>query len=425
MFHLWGAGGGGGADSRGPRPGGAGGFTKGSLPIVPGKTYTVVVPRGGNPDDCSLPYGGGGLGTCGGWANANGGGYAGVFESNHGQSSCGGADQSTAVYSACQVSAVLIAGGGGGGGTGGGAEAFSDGGAGGGLVGTAPGVCGTTTLSSPGTQTAGGLGALANGASAGSALRGRGGAHPHLFSETHLFLSQSCGVKDTTSMKHLERDTLPHGCLLYVANARTAMYSYVRLCTVCLYCYHGSITTAKGILCTYCMHCTRLSRLWCTWSILVGERWGRELSRKRRERLHGGETLRLGGDTTYPGGGGGGGYFGGGGGGYNIGYHHVGGAGGSGFIHPDVVGGEFVSHDTYAADPVATDQEGYALGRGRGVLQSFHFCFTWRFTHSHFEQSHSTRLDPALLWRRETFQLLQCAAMHYVYTCVHDERRST
>ena len=77
-------------------------------------------------------------------------------------------------------------------------------------------------------------------------------------------------------------------------------------------------------------------------------------------------TLLVGGTSGYPGGGGGGGYFGGGGGGYDTAYHHVGGAGGSGYIRSDVIGGSFVSHATHSADAVATDQPGYVAGIGAG-----------------------------------------------------------
>ena len=58
---------------------------------------------------------------------------------------------------------------------------------------------------------------------------------------------------------------------------------------------------------------------------------------------------------------------------YEIGYHHVGGAGGSGFIRGDgVEGGEFVHHASPPTDPVttnaavATNVEGYVRGVGAG-----------------------------------------------------------
>lgn len=157
---LWGAGGGGGhygGWSFGSW-GGAGGFTKGILPVTPAEVLTIRVPRGGfaRPGSTDAPFGGGS--STGGGDNqygAGGGGYCGIFRSS---------------------TPLLIAGGGGGGGSILSDHSMCNGGAGGGLNGMR-GEAGrgyTSTGGGGGSQTAGGAaGSGGNqGATAGSSLQG-------------------------------------------------------------------------------------------------------------------------------------------------------------------------------------------------------------------------------------------------------------
>jgi hypothetical protein len=116
---LWGSGGGGGhfgGWSFGSW-GGGGGHTRGILPVTPGETLTIRVPRGGFavPGNTNAPFGGGSS-TAGGdnQYGAGGGGYCGIFRSS---------------------TPLLIAGAGGGGGSVLSSHAMCNGGAGGGTVG--------------------------------------------------------------------------------------------------------------------------------------------------------------------------------------------------------------------------------------------------------------------------------------------------
>lgn len=120
---MWGAGGGSGIVggwSHGAE-GGAGGFSQGIIPVVPGETLIIVVGRGGTTCNTSTPiYGGGGLAGTGGddRYGGTGGGLTGIFRGS---------------YTA--ANALIIAGGGGGGGS---SRAWHSnvGGAGGGVEGT-------------------------------------------------------------------------------------------------------------------------------------------------------------------------------------------------------------------------------------------------------------------------------------------------
>ena len=146
---MWGAGGAGGGSSAGS--GGSGAFVKGTLTVVPGTTYTIVVGSGGGLNITSA-YGGGGASV-----NANsggGGGYTGIFNG-----------------SVSQANALVIAGGGGGGAY---TSSATPGGAGGGANGTTAsgtGGGGGATTSAGGS---GGVGSSGPG-SAGTALQGGAG----------------------------------------------------------------------------------------------------------------------------------------------------------------------------------------------------------------------------------------------------------
>lgn len=116
---LWGSGGGGGhygGWSQGSF-GGAGGFTRGIIPVIAGESLTIRVPRGGfaNPGATNAPFGGGSS-TAGGDNQyaGGGGGYCGIFRGSI---------------------PLMIAGGGGGGGSISGDANYCSGGAGGGLRG--------------------------------------------------------------------------------------------------------------------------------------------------------------------------------------------------------------------------------------------------------------------------------------------------
>jgi hypothetical protein len=158
---MWAAGGGGGhygGWSFGSH-GGGGGHTRGIIPVTPGETLTIRVPRGGYANSGlsgKAPFGGGGAAndTDNQYA-AGGGGYCGIFRS---------------------TTPLLIAGAGGGGGSRSGAHDMCNGGAGGGYTGrrgeageNAPQWCG-----GGGTQTAGGTGGTGTSTSgaAGSYLQG-------------------------------------------------------------------------------------------------------------------------------------------------------------------------------------------------------------------------------------------------------------
>jgi len=150
FIYCWGSGGGGLNTYYGM--GGAAGFSSGYYSCSPGTVLTYVV---GSIGGGTVATGGGGLPCANG---GGGGGFSGVFTG-----------------SIAQSNAIIIAGGGGGGGY---QQSFSSppgsyGGVGGGLTGGIPGVVvtpGTVTYSthiSGGTQSAGGIGAIA-----GSALLG-------------------------------------------------------------------------------------------------------------------------------------------------------------------------------------------------------------------------------------------------------------
>jgi len=158
IIKMWGAGGkptNGGSVSWGA--GGAGGGAVGTVTFVGGTTYKIRVPSAGNNSGTNpaTAYGGGnGGGTYSVGVSGGGGGYAGIFNT-----------------SVTQGNAVLMAGGGGGG-----ASHRGDG------LGGRPGVAGGGTtgqnaadayISSPGTQSAGGITASGgSGGQTGSALQG-------------------------------------------------------------------------------------------------------------------------------------------------------------------------------------------------------------------------------------------------------------
>ena len=147
--YLWGAGGAGGYSG----VGGAGAFLGGLLPVTPNSSLTVIVGQGGTVNGTSA-FGGGGVGSVGGWTGGGGGGgYSGVFNGS--------------------TPLVIV-------GAGGGAAFYNAvGGCGDSVTGT--GIRGTTNGATQsgygGTQSAGGAGGsggLANG-SAGSYLQGGAG----------------------------------------------------------------------------------------------------------------------------------------------------------------------------------------------------------------------------------------------------------
>ena len=147
--YMWGAGGAGGYSG----VGGAGAYLQGVLSVTPSSSLTVIVGQGGTVNGTSA-FGGGGVGSVGGWTGGGGGGgYSGIFNSS--------------------TPLVIV-------GAGGGAAFYSAvGGCGDSVTGT--GIRGTTNGSVQsgygGTQSAGGAGGsggLANG-SAGSYLAGGAG----------------------------------------------------------------------------------------------------------------------------------------------------------------------------------------------------------------------------------------------------------
>jgi hypothetical protein len=147
--YMWGAGGAGGYSG----VGGAGAYLQGVLPVTPSSSLTVIVGQGGTVNGTSA-FGGGGVGSVGGWTGGGGGGgYSGIFNSS--------------------TPLAIV-------GAGGGAAFYSAvGGCGDSVTGT--GIRGTTNGSVQsgygGTQSAGGAGGtggLANG-SAGIYLRGGAG----------------------------------------------------------------------------------------------------------------------------------------------------------------------------------------------------------------------------------------------------------
>jgi hypothetical protein len=160
LVKLWGSGGGGGNQGGWTFGswGGGGGFTTGIVPVTPGETLIIRVPRGGfsTPGATNAPFGGGSS-TAGGdnQYGAGGGGYCGVFRS---------------------TTPLLIAGAGGGGGSILSSQTMCNGGAGGGLV----GLRGSSRVNEPllagggGTQSAGGVGGNGNvnAGQAGSSLQG-------------------------------------------------------------------------------------------------------------------------------------------------------------------------------------------------------------------------------------------------------------
>jgi hypothetical protein len=147
--YMWAAGGAGGYSG----VGGAGAYLQGVLSVTPSSSLTVIVGQGGTVNGTSA-FGGGGVGSVGGWTGGGGGGgYSGIFNSS--------------------TPLAIV-------GAGGGAAFYSAvGGCGDSVTGT--GIRGTTNGSTQsgygGTQSAGGAGGtggLANG-SAGSYLRGGAG----------------------------------------------------------------------------------------------------------------------------------------------------------------------------------------------------------------------------------------------------------
>ena len=147
--YMWGAGGAGGYSG----VGGAGAYLQGVLSVTPSSSLTVIVGQGGTVNGTSA-FGGGGVGSVGGWTGGGGGGgYSGIFNSS--------------------TPLAIV-------GAGGGAAFYSAvGGCGDSVTGT--GIRGTTNGSVQsgygGTQSAGGAGGtggLANG-SAGIYLRGGAG----------------------------------------------------------------------------------------------------------------------------------------------------------------------------------------------------------------------------------------------------------
>lgn len=117
---LWGAGGGpGGSGGWGyGAPGGCGGHTRGIIPVTPGQTLVMVVPRGGYGGQTAGGWpGGGAYSSSGGNYGATGGGYCAIF---NGSWTTG--------------NQLLVAGGGGGGGASRGGTQ-NEGGSGGGLIG--------------------------------------------------------------------------------------------------------------------------------------------------------------------------------------------------------------------------------------------------------------------------------------------------
>lgn len=155
---LWGSGGGGGhygGWSFGSW-GGGGGHTRGILPVTPGETLTLRVPRGGfaNPGATNAPFGGGSSTTGGdNQYAAGGGGYCGIFRSS---------------------TPLLIAGAGGGGGSVLSSHAMCNGGAGGGIV----GLRGESRDGA--TSFAGGGGTQSAGGTAGNGGNTAGGAGSYL-----------------------------------------------------------------------------------------------------------------------------------------------------------------------------------------------------------------------------------------------------
>lgn len=156
---VWGAGGGGGCAGGWTHgaEGGGGGHTYGLIPVTPGETLTIKVPRGGyRTPGATNAYPGGGSSTGGGDNQyaGGGGGYCGIFRGSQ---------------------PLLIAGGGGGGGsTYNTWNVWNHGGGGGGVEGE-HGICEIFTYAGTGgAQGAGGTGGNGNntGGGAGSSLQG-------------------------------------------------------------------------------------------------------------------------------------------------------------------------------------------------------------------------------------------------------------
>jgi hypothetical protein len=149
---MWGAGGGGGSYGgwRQGSPGGAGGFSHGIIPVVPGETITIRV-------------GGRGLAIPANASSYPDGGRASVSTGDNRYAGSGGGSSSILVPS--QASAyVIVAGGGGGGGSMNGFE-LNSGGAGGGLIGECAAITptnGGNNNGKGGTQSAGGAGGTGN-----------------------------------------------------------------------------------------------------------------------------------------------------------------------------------------------------------------------------------------------------------------------
>jgi len=149
-LHIWGAGGG--AGNPKGKSGGGGGFSRATMPMVPGTTYKVVVGGVGSP---STP--GGNAPQYAGY----GGGYSGIF-----------------LTSVTHGNSIMVSGGGGGGGGDTNGNEDGPGGSGGGTVGFDGGAGdgAPTSHGKKGTQSAGGVGGSGyGGGTSGSALAGGNG----------------------------------------------------------------------------------------------------------------------------------------------------------------------------------------------------------------------------------------------------------
>ncbi|MFB7909910.1 hypothetical protein ACFC1T_26085, partial [Kitasatospora sp. NPDC056076] len=153
---VWGAGGGGTWDTAHQVStgcgGGGGGFSRGSIAVVPGQRLLIVVGEGGRANSSANTYGGGGAGNSADYPGGSGGGLSGVFTSTY-----------------TQGQALVIAGGGGG--ATGTRNAITGAGGGGGTSGSARGRI--THDGGPGTRTAGGQ------AGTGGSVSGAPGAALH------------------------------------------------------------------------------------------------------------------------------------------------------------------------------------------------------------------------------------------------------
>ena len=166
---MWGAGGGGGAYGgwRQGSHGGAGGFSHGIVPVVPGQTITIRPGgRGISRWGANKAYPDGGGASTGGGDN---------------QYCAAGGGSSSIIVPSISTSACMYAGGGGGGGAVNG-FGYNSGGAGGGFYGQ-PGRITAYTGESPGhfgrggTQTSGGAAGVGSNTTGGAGSLGQGGTH--------------------------------------------------------------------------------------------------------------------------------------------------------------------------------------------------------------------------------------------------------